>query len=169
MNRRIIIVLVAIVGVLLYNQSLPKVEDFDPSILRETRPVHRVLETPIYEDGVLVFSEDVGLAMDYYKPAIMSWDWVYGSEHSGDYDLISYQYIPKAGLKDMSMVFGRVVSKEVTHLIILHPDGSKRAEIQGDIWYVILENEEPLLTLQVFSDDTLLETVEIDSSWLFNN
>lgn len=170
MKKRIVILVVAIVLIMVYNQLSSDVSDFSYEDLRKIRPMGHIVSIENYNDNALVFWGDLGC--DYFKPTPFGFKWVYGGTHSGDYDDVSSQYLPKAHLKDFAIVFGRIYNPNIDTIKLTYDQNSITAEIieteEMILWYVILEKEQFIFDIECYNQDVLIKTKTIDESWMAN-
>lgn len=169
MKRRIIVIVVAVLMVLAYQNLLVKSENFSHEDLIKVRSQTKMIYKRDLEGKVLAFWHDISLGVDYFKPGLGKWTWVYGGSHSGNYDKLSAQYLPKKLLKDLSLVYGYVVDDKIQTIKVKSDVSSHTAEIIEEdgirFYFVVLDKDFDFLTVEAYDDD-LFYKVDIDNTWL---
>ena len=188
MKRRLIVIVVAVMAILIYQKFMPEPNDFTSEDLLKVRASETIEHVESLEDGVLVFWDNgeqsqkdrinyYSVAVDYFKPSFMNWQWVNGGMHGGDYEEgISIQYIPKKALKKFSLNFGVVVVVDSSIEEIRLTDqasGNKYSATLIDledetVWYVVVPDDTVVSTIECFDvGGNIVYTMMSDNSWLF--
>lgn len=185
MKKRLIIIVVAVMAMLIYQNFMPEANDFSNEDLLKVRASETVEHVETLEDGILVFWNNGEpsqkdrinyhfVAVDYFKPSFMNWQWVNGGMHSGKYeDGISNQYIPKKALKKFSLNFGVVVDSSIVEIRLTDKASGNRylatlLELEDEtVWYIVVSEDTVISTIECFDDGgDIIHTVMSDNSWL---
>lgn len=168
MKNRAIVLIIVVFLMVLYNQMSSTVEDFDLKALQKVRPAENILKIENYNDQVLVFWDDLGL--DYFKTSPFGFKWVYGGSHSGDYEFLSSQYLPKSGLRDFAIVFGEIHEAIIDDVKVQYEGNLLTAKIieteDRRIWYVVIEEEVLFFDVIAYSDEIVKHKIQHDESWM---
>lgn len=187
MKRRFIVIVVAVMAILIYQNFMPEPSEFTNEDLLKVRASEGVYHVESLEDGVLVFWDNGeptqkdrtdyhSVAVDYFKPSFMSWQWINGGMHGGDYeDGISNQYIPQKALKKFSLNFGVVVDSDIDKVRLTdQATGNKYSatliELEDEtVWYIVVPEDTLVGTIECFDKEgQLIYTLPSDNSWLFD-
>ncbi len=186
MKRRLIVIAVAVMAILIYQKFMPEPNDFSNEDLLKVRASETVEHVEPLEDGILVFWDNGEpsqkdrtnyhfVAVDYFKPSFMNWQWINGGMHGGDYEEgISIQYIPKKALKKFSLNFGVVVDSSIVEIRLTEKaSGNKYSATLIDledetVWYIVVPDDTVVSTIECFDvSGNIIYTLVSDNSWLF--